>query len=77
MLFKKLIEKEFTVEEIHCSKCKQRVEESLKSIDGVKKVSADIATGTTIIKSTKPIDNNLIKETLEENGFKAIFDEEV
>lgn len=74
MLFKKLIVKEFTVEEIHCSKCKARVEESLKALDGVKKVTADVATGTTVIKSTKEISNDLIKEALEENGFVAIFE---
>ena len=77
MLFKKLFVKEFMVEHIHCDKCKAKVEQSLKAIDGVKKASADVASGSTVIKSTKPIDNKLIEEALEENGFKAIFDEEL
>lgn len=77
MLFKKLFVKEFMVEHIHCDKCKAKVEQSLKAIEGVKKASADVASGSTVIKSTKPIDNKLIEEALEENGFKAIFDEEL
>lgn len=74
MLFSKLVVKEFKVEEIHCVKCKARVEESLKSIEGVKKVNADVATGKTVIKSKNEISNDLIQEVLEENGFKAIFE---
>lgn len=74
MLFTKLVVKEFKVEEIHCVKCKARVEESLKSIEGVKKVNADVATGKTVIKSKTEISNDLIQEKLEENGFKAIFE---
>lgn len=74
MLFSKLVVKEFKVEEIHCVKCKARVEESLKSIEGVKKVNADVATGKTVIKSKNEINNDLIQEVLEENGFKAIFE---
>ena len=74
MLFTKLVVKEFKVEEIHCVKCKARVEESLKTIEGVKKVNADVATGKTVIKSKTEISNDLIQEKLEENGFKAIFE---
>lgn len=74
MLFTKLVVKEFKVEEIHCVKCKARVEESLKSIEGVKKVNADVTTGKTVIKSKTEISNDLIQEKLEENGFKAIFE---
>ena len=74
MLSTKLVVKEFKVEEIHCVKCKARVEESLKSIEGVKKVNADVATGKTVIKSKTEISNDLIQEKLEENGFKAIFE---
>jgi len=77
MLFTKLVVKEFKVEEIHCVKCKARVEEALKSIEGVKKVTADVSTGKTVIKSKKQISEDLIKEKLEENGFVAIFDEEL
>ena len=69
-----LIVKEFKVDEIHCSKCKARVEESLKALDGVKKVKADVATGKTVIKSVKEISNESIKLALDENGFVAIFE---
>ncbi len=74
MLFKKLIVKEFVVEGIHCDKCKAKVENTLRSIDGVKKVKADTATGETVIKSLKPIDEQLIKEKLTEEGFNPVFD---
>lgn len=73
MLFSKLVVKEFVVETIHCGKCKARVEETLKSIEGVKKVVAEVETGKTVIKSKTEIDEKIIFEKLDEAGFKAIF----
>ena len=74
MLFAKLVVKEFVVEGIHCSKCKARVEEALKSIEGVKKASADVATGKTVIKSKLEVSNEVIKEKLEDLGFTPVFE---
>lgn len=74
MLFAKLVVKEFEVEGIHCNKCKARVEEALKSIEGVKKVNADVATGKTVIKSKQEISNDVIKEKLDDLGFNAVFE---
>lgn len=73
MLFKKLIVKEFVVEGIHCDKCKANVELTLKSIEGVKKAKADAKTGKTIIKSTIEINEEIIKEKLDEAGFNPVF----
>lgn len=73
MLFKKLIVKEFTVEGIHCNKCKANVEAALKSIEGVKKVNADLETGKTVIQSKFEIKEEIIKEKLEDAGFNPVF----
>ena len=73
MLFSKLVEKEFFVEGIHCEKCKGNVEKALKSIEGVKKVNVDLK-GNAVIKSKGNIENEVIKEKIEEAGFSVNFE---
>lgn len=74
MLFTKLIEKKFVIEGIHCNKCKARAEEALKTIDDVKKVNVDVATGKTVLKSKTAIDEQIIKEKLVELGYNPVFE---
>ena len=73
MLFCKLVEKEFVVEGIHCEKCKANVENTLKSIEGVKKVKVDLK-GNASIKSKQEVSNEVIKEKIEEAGFSVSFE---
>ena len=62
MLFKKLIVKEFMVEEIHCDKCKAKVEQSLKAIDGVEVYATESSCGIVSfnIKGIHPHDASTI-----------------
>ena len=73
MLFCKLVEKDFVVEGIHCEKCKANVENTLKSIEGVKKVKVDLK-GNASIKSKQEVSNEVIKEKIEEAGFSVSFE---
>ena len=73
MLFSKLIEKSFVVEGIHCEKCKANVEKTLLSIEGVKKVKVELK-GDVVIKSKQEINNEIIKEKIEDAGFSVVFE---
>lgn len=72
MLFSKLIEKKFIVEGIHCNKCKANVENTLNSIPGVKKVKVELD-GNVVIKSKEVINEEVIKEKIEDAGFSVVF----
>lgn len=72
MLFGKLIEKKFIVEGIHCNKCKANVENALNSIPGVKKVKVELD-GNVVIKSKEVINEEVIKEKIEDAGFSVVF----
>ena len=72
MLFSKLIEKKFIVEGNHCNKCKANVENALNSIPGVKKVKVELD-GNVVIKSKEVINEEVIKEKIEDAGFSVVF----
>lgn len=72
MLFCKLIEKKFIVEGIHCNKCKANVENVLNSIPGVKKAKVELD-GNVVIKSKEVINEEVIKEKIEDAGFSVVF----
>ncbi len=65
--------KEIKVEGMKCAMCKKHVEEALKSVDGVKKVKVNLETGIVEIKSKEEIDNEQIKNKIDELGFNVVF----
>ena len=54
-----------------CGGCEKRVVNSLSTIDGVKEVIASHTEGTVIVKSERKIDENEIKERIEDLGFEV------
>ena len=65
----KSLEKEITVEGMHCEHCAKRVEEGLKKIKGVKKVLVELETGKVKILSKNEIDNAQIANIIETLGY--------
>lgn len=65
--------KEIKVEGMKCAMCKKHVEEALKSVDSVKKVKVNLETGIVEIKSKEEIDNEQIKNKIDELGFNVVF----
>lgn len=61
---------EIKVEGMNCKHCKAKVENSLKEL-GLKKVDANIETGTVSFKENKKVSLDEIKETIQELGYKA------
>lgn len=55
-----------------CEGCENRVKTAVKSIKGVKKVVADHKNGTVTIVAKEEIDENQIKEKIEDIGFEVL-----
>lgn len=59
------------VEGMVCNGCENRVQNVVKQIEGVEKVIANHKNGTVIIILNKEIDKEIIKEKIEDIGFKV------
>ena len=59
------------VEGMVCNGCETRVQNVVKLIEGVETVIANHKDGTVIITLNKEIDEKIIKERIEDIGFKA------
>ena len=59
------------VEGMVCGGCEKRVENALGDIKGIKKVKANHEDGTVKMESKKEIDMNVVKEKIENLGFKV------
>ena len=53
-----------------CSGCENRVQNALKTLDGVEEVEANHATGTVKVTSKNEIPENAIKAKLADLGFE-------
>ena len=63
--------KEISIEGMQCNHCKASVEKSLNKLDGVIKVEVSLENKKAVIKSQKEIDNNKIKDAIQDAGFEV------
>lgn len=61
----------FKVEGMMCGGCENRVQNALKTIDGVDVVKANHVNGTVTVTLNKEIDKNVIKEKIEDIGYEV------
>ncbi len=61
----------FKVEGMMCGGCENRVQNALKTIDGVDDVKANHVNGTVTVTLNKEIDKNVIKEKIEDIGYEV------
>lgn len=59
------------VEGMVCNGCENRVQNAVKQIEGVENVVADYKAGTVKITIIESLDENLIKEKIEDIGFEV------
>ncbi len=52
-----------------CNGCENRVKNALKTIEGIEKVEANYKKGTVIVKTKDEIQEEKIKEKIEDIGF--------
>jgi len=62
------------VAKMECVGCERRIQNSLKTIDGVSEVTADFKEGLVTVKKDKNVDKNVIYERIENLGFEVIKD---
>ena len=67
----KSFEKQFVVEGMHCMHCAKKVEDVLKKIKGVKKVTVDLDSGKVTMISKNEIDAAVINSAIEQLGYKV------
>lgn len=58
------------VEGMVCNGCENRVQNALKTIEGIEKVVASHKNGTVVITSKDEIEENVIKGKIEDIGFE-------
>lgn len=71
-MFNKKVKKVINVDGMSCSHCAKKVENSLKEIDGVLKVSVNLDKKEVIITSKFEIDTNLLCKKIEDLGYKYL-----
>ena len=64
-------ELELKVEGMMCNGCENRVKNSVGNIEGVEKVEASHETGLVKVFLNKDVDENVIKETIEDIGYEV------
>ncbi len=60
------------VEGMVCTGCENRVQNALKTIEGIESVEANHKEGTVKVISTNEVTENAIKEKIEDIGFDVI-----
>lgn len=61
----------FNVEGMVCNGCENRVQNALKTIDGIEEVTANHENGTVKVTLNKEVDEDTIKEKIEDIGFEV------
>ena len=69
-MFGNKIIKTIFIEGMSCGHCSKRVEDTLKSLDGVKSVSLEEKKAEVVLK--KDISNEILKSSIEDIGFEVM-----
>ena len=64
--------KEVSIEGMSCNHCKMSVEKAVGSIEGVTSVEVSLENKNAIVKSNVELDEDKIKNAIEEEGFKVV-----
>ena len=75
-MFEAKVTKTIIIEGMHCNHCSKRIEESLKAVKGIKGVSINLEDKKAEVIIKKSIDNEILKNVIEDIGFKVINIEE-
>ena len=64
--------KTILIEGMQCNHCKMTVEKALSSIEGITNVEVSLEDKNAVIEYNKEIENDKIKQVIEEAGFSII-----
>lgn len=71
-MFNKKVKQVINVDGMSCSHCAKKIENSLKEVEGVLKVSVNLDKKEVIITSKFEIDTNLLRKKIEDLGYKYL-----
>ena len=71
-MFNKKIQKTVIVDGMKCNHCAKKVETALNKIENVKSVKVDLDKQKVLIILLNDIDDNIIRNTIEELDYKVI-----
>ena len=71
-MFGNKIIKTIFIEGMSCGHCSKRVEDTLKSIEGVKSVSVSLEEKRAEVVLKKDISNEILKNSIEDIGFEVM-----
>ena len=71
-MFGNKIIKTIFIEGMSCGHCSKRVEDTLKSLDGVKSVSVSLEEKKAEVVLKKDISNEILKSSIEDIGFEVM-----
>lgn len=60
------------IDGMHCGMCESRVNELIRRAANVKKVTSSHVQGKTVILSEVTVDEEFVKKTLEEQGYRVL-----
>lgn len=60
---------QISIEGMSCGHCSARVEKALKAVNGVAKVEVNLAAKNAVVELLGNIDNNVLKEAVEDAGY--------
>jgi copper ion binding protein len=61
----------YTVTGMTCSHCVASVREEVTKVDGVTAVDVELATGTVIVQSERPVDRAAVVAAVDEAGYEV------
>ncbi len=62
--------KTIKIKGMSCQHCVKSVAAALAAIDGIKNVTVELESGQATFEETKPVDERLIRERIEEAGYE-------
>ena len=71
-MFGNKITKTIFIEGMSCGHCSKRVEEALKSVNGVKSVKVSLEEKKADVILKNDVDNEILKNAVEEVGFEVV-----
>lgn len=71
-MFEKKIKKLLVIEGISCNHCAKRIESSLLNLEQVKSIKVDLDSKEATIILKKDVDNQILKEKIDNLGFNLL-----
>ena len=67
-----IMTKTMKIEGMMCPHCENRVRKTLEAMDGIESAVVSHVEGTAVLTLTKNVDNDLLKKTIEDQGYPVL-----